>query len=148
MLTNDPSGTSLNYLVKQTASGKVLTTTVGDIDGIFGPCTAGCGTSGTATIATTGTASVVYDGATTSGDYIINSTTVPGAAHDFGPSPVGATSQILGQVLSTNGSAGTYATNLQTGSPASVTVTVPVCNLTASPITPNITPTFNVRLIQ
>jgi hypothetical protein len=30
---------------------------------------------------------------------------------------------------------------------AAGTVTVPVCNTTASPITPNITPTFNVRLI-
>jgi hypothetical protein len=28
------------------------------------------------------------------------------------------------------------------------TVTVPVCNTTAAPVTPNITPTFNVRVIQ
>ncbi len=148
MLTNDASGTSVNHLVTQTANGKVLTASTGDIGGILGVCTSGCGTSGTATIATTGTASVVYDGATTAGDYVVNSTTIAGAAHDYGPSPVGATSQTLGHVLSTNRSAGIYATDLQTGAPSSVTVTVPVCNLTASPITPNITPTFNVRLIQ
>lgn len=147
MFANDPAGTSTNHLVKQAANGTVLTTAVSDIGGILGPCTAGCGTTGTATIATGGTASLVYDGATTSGDFIINSTTIPGAAHDFGPSPTGATSQILGQVLSTNGSAGTYATALTTGYPASVTVTVPVCNTTSGSITPNITPTFNVRLI-
>jgi hypothetical protein len=88
-----------------------------------------------------------YDGATIAGHYVIRSTTIAGAAHDYGPSAGGANSQILGQVLSTNGSAGTYATNLQTGAPSSVTVTVPVCNLMASPITPNITPAFNVRLI-
>lgn len=147
MLANDASGTSVNHLVTQTANGKVLRTSTSDIGGVLGPCTSGCSTSGTATIATLGTASIVYDGATTRGDYVINSKTIAGAAHDLGPSPIGATSQILGQVLSTNGSAGTYATNLQTGAPSSVTVTVPVCNLTASPITPNITPTFNVRLI-
>ena len=147
MLANDASGTSVNHLVTQTANGKVLKTSTSDIGGILGLCTSGCSTSGTAAIATTGTASLVYDGATTRGDFVINSKTIAGAAHDFGPSPTGATSQILGQVLSTNGSAGSYATNLQTGAPSSVTVTVPVCNLTASPITPNITPTFNVRLI-
>jgi hypothetical protein len=147
MLANDASGTSINHLATQAANGKVLTSSTNDIGGILGPCTSGCATSGTASIATMGTASVVYDGATTSGDYVINSKTMAGAAHDFGPSRAGATSQILGRVLSTNRSAGVYATNFQTGAPASVRVTVPVCNLTAAPITPNVTPAFNVRLI-
>src|SRR5262249_17980460 len=55
-----------------------------------------------------GTASCVFDGATTAGDYVQNSSTTAGDCHDAGAS-VPAGGQVLGQVLSTNGAGGAYA---------------------------------------
>jgi len=53
----------------------------------------------------------VFDGATTAGDYVQISSTVAGNCHDAGAAyPAGG--QVLGRVLSTNASGGTYATHL------------------------------------
>jgi hypothetical protein len=50
----------------------------------------------------------VFDGATTTGDYIQISSTVSGDCHDAGASYPGI-GQVLGRVLSTNAAAGTFA---------------------------------------
>jgi hypothetical protein len=54
-----------------------------------------------------GQSSCVFDGATTAGDYIQESTTTAGDCHDAG-STRPTSGQIIGRVLSTNGSAGNY----------------------------------------
>ena len=54
-----------------------------------------------------GQSSCVFDGSTTAGDYVQASTTTAGDCHDAG-STRPTSGQIVGRVLSTNGSAGTY----------------------------------------
>jgi hypothetical protein len=50
----------------------------------------------------------VFDGATTAGDYVQISSSTAGDCHDAGAARP-ATGEIIGRVLSTNASAGTYA---------------------------------------
>lgn len=102
------TGTTVNKLVKVTGapSTAVLTATT-DKGGIQGICTSACGTTGSATIQTQGGASCVFDGATTAGDYVQNSGSVAGDCTDAGVTYPTA-GQVLGVVLSTNGSGGTY----------------------------------------
>ena len=113
---NDGSGaTVLNKVViyEFTSPNKVrsaLTTDGGG--GGNGICVAGCGSTGTATIAGIGFASCVFDGATTAGDFVVVSSTVNGDCHDTGTaSPVGL-GGVVGTVHTTNGSSGTYAITL------------------------------------
>ncbi|AXC10222.1 hypothetical protein ACPOL_0865 [Acidisarcina polymorpha] len=147
--TNSTLGTAANELAVIQPNGSVRTAFTSDYGNISGVCVSGCGTTGTAQIAIATTANVAFDGPTVANDYFVNSTTFAGKGHDIGATiPVRARSQILGQVLSTNASAGVYAAALQSGVPGAGTVTVPVCNTTGSPITPNSTPTFAVRVIQ
>lgn len=112
-ISNEAStGTVLNSLVKLTGapSTAILTATT-DTSGVVGICTGSCGTSSTATIQTTGSASCVFDGATTSGDYVQISNTTVGDCTDAG-STYPTAGQVLGQVKSTNVGAGTYGVNL------------------------------------
>jgi len=89
-------------------------TSGGATSGVIGICTAGCGTSGTATIQIAGTTSCVFDAtATTAGDYVQISATA-GDCHDAGSS-VPTSGQIIGRVLSTNSAGGgTYSIALFT----------------------------------
>ena len=68
-------------------------------------------TSGSAQIAISGKASCVFDGATTAGHYVQISST-SGDCHDTGSASYPSSGQVLGRVLSTNGSGGTYAMEL------------------------------------
>jgi hypothetical protein len=103
------TGTTINKLAKLSGapSAAVITATT-DTGGAVGVVIGGAGTTGTATLQTYGLTPVAFDGATTAGDYVTISSTTAGAAHDFGPTYPSSGQQVLGRVLSTNASAGTY----------------------------------------
>lgn len=107
---NTGTGTTVNTLTVLTGAPATATiASVGPLTGgIIGVCVTNCTNSGVGVIQQTGQVNCVFDSATTSGDFVILSTTIAGDCHDFGslPPPVG---QNIGQVLSTNGVSGTYA---------------------------------------
>lgn len=109
---NDPTtGTTTGFIVKQTATGlKNLGT--GDTNvSVAGICLSGCGTTGSAYVAMTGTANCVFDNGTTTGDYVITSVTSWGQCHDAGTT-LPRNLNILGLAASTNVGAGTYPVDL------------------------------------
>lgn len=113
-ITNAGStGTTVNTLTKLTGapSTAVIAATT-DTSGIIGVTTGGAGTSGIATIQINGLVSLVMDGATTAGDYVQISTTTAGNGHDTGAATCPTSGQVIGRVLTTNGSGGTYSVNL------------------------------------
>ena len=102
------TGTTLGKLAKVTGSpATAVVTSTSDTSGVIGIVADGAGTSGNAQIARGGQASCVFDGPTTAGDYVQISATAAGDCHDAGASFPG-TGQVLGRVLSTNGTAGTF----------------------------------------
>ena len=107
------TGTTQYTLTKLTgAPSTAVIAGTSDTSGIVGIAAAGTfGTSGGTTtyvnLVSTGTTSCVFDGATTAGDYIQISATTAGACHDAG-STRPTSGQIIGRVLSTNASSGTY----------------------------------------
>ena len=104
------TGTTVNTLTKLTgAPSTAVISAVTDTGGAVGITTAGAGTTGTATITTAGKISCVFDGATTAGDYVQISSSTAGNCHDSGAATYPTSGQVLGRVLSTNGSGGTYA---------------------------------------
>jgi hypothetical protein len=72
-VTNEGStGTLLNGLAKYTgAPSTAIKTAVTDITGAIGVVVAGNGTTGTATLQTSGDVSCVFDGATTANDIVV-----------------------------------------------------------------------------
>lgn len=106
------TGTTTNKLVKLTgAPSTAIITATTDTVGAVGICAAGCTTTGNATVVQWGLASCVFDGATTAGDYVAISSSTAGDCHDAGSSRPGS-GQIIGRVLSTNASGGTYLVSL------------------------------------
>jgi hypothetical protein len=107
------TGTTLNTLTKLTGapSTAVIAATT-DTGGAVGITTAGAGTTGTAVITTAGKISCVFDGATTAGDYVQISSSTAGNCHDTGAATYPTSGQVLGRVLSTNGSGGTFGLDL------------------------------------
>lgn len=104
-----PSGTVLFTLTKIINTTSQATQAVStDLGGIVGITVSGAGTTGNATIQAEGQVNCVFDGPTTANDYVQNSTTVNGDCHDAGAS-YPQIHQVIGRVLSTNGSNGTYA---------------------------------------
>lgn len=110
------TGTTLNKLVKIVNDPPVaLLLGTADTSLGFGVVSSGAGTTGSANVDVYGETSCVFDGATTALDYVISSTTTAGDCHDSGSGstfPVGVV--VLGRVLSTNVSGGTYTLNLFT----------------------------------
>jgi hypothetical protein len=103
------TGTTLNKLAKVTGSpATAIIASTSDTGGVIGVVVDGAGTTLSAQIARGGQASCVFDGGTTAGDYVQISSTTAGDCHDAGASYPGI-GQVLGRVLSTNASAGTYA---------------------------------------
>lgn len=102
------TGTTVNTLAKLTGTGTAVITATTDTSGAIGIVTSGAGTTGSATIQTQGTVSCVFDGATTANDYVQISSTTVGDCKDAGAT-YPASGEVLGQVLSTNGSGGTYS---------------------------------------
>lgn len=103
------TGTTMNKLAKLTGapSAAVITATT-DIGGVIGVVTGQAGTSGNAQVAIKGQVNCVFDGATTAGDYVQISSTAGGDCHDSG-SGYPTQGQVIGRVLTTNASGGTYA---------------------------------------
>jgi hypothetical protein len=106
------SSTATNFLVIMTGtSNQVKTALTSTTQGVEGICIGGCGGAvGTVVqIAREGIAGCAFDGATTAGDYVQISTTA-GKCRDTGSVnyPTNG-NQVLGRVLSSNGSFGTYA---------------------------------------
>lgn len=120
------TGTTVSTLTKVTGapSTAVIAATT-DTSGILGITVTGAGTAGNATIQNTGSVSCVFDGGTTAGDYVQISSTTGGDCHDAG-STLPSSGQILGRILSTNASGGTYTMDLFSmgvGSSASSAIT-------------------------
>jgi len=109
-IANDTTtGTTLSKVAKLGgAPSKAIITATTDTAGAVGIVTGGAGTSSNARIGVRGQCSCVFDNATTAGDYVILSSTTAGDCHDSGSS-YPSSGQVLGRVLSTNGSAGTYS---------------------------------------
>jgi hypothetical protein len=106
------TGTTLNALAKLTgAPATAIVAATTDTAGIEGIVVAGAGTSGNALIARAGQTSCIFDGATTAGDWVQISVTTGGDCHDAGAS-YPSSGQVIGRVLSTNASGGTYPVNL------------------------------------
>lgn len=107
------TGTTTNKLAKLTGapSTAVITATT-DTNGAVGIVSSGAGTAGTAIIRTAGNVACVFDGATTAGHYVQISSSVAGDCTDAG-STYPNSNEVIGQVLSTNGSGGTYNVALQ-----------------------------------
>jgi len=103
------TGTTLNKLAKVTGSpATAVIASTSDTGGMIGIVVDGAGTSGSAQIAREGQASCAFDAATTAGDYVQISSATAGDCHDAGAGYPGM-GQVLGRVLTTNGSAGVYA---------------------------------------
>lgn len=103
------TGTLANGLAKLAgAPSTAVRTSTSDTGGAVGIVTAGAGTGGTATIQLAGQVNCVFENATTAGNYVILGTTTAGNCRDGGATYPGS-GQAIGRVLSTNGSAGTYA---------------------------------------
>jgi len=111
------TGTHANKLAKYTgAPSTAIDTANADTGGIIGIVISGAGTSSNATIQTQGDANCVFDGATTAGNYVINSPTAAPDCHDSGTNVYLTASllgQVLGKVTTTNGAGGTYNVTLR-----------------------------------
>jgi len=109
MCNDSTTGTSLSFLAKLNGANSscAVKLTTSDVTGAMGVVVGGSGTTGNAVIAYRGYASCSFDGATTGGDYVQISSTNAADCHDAGASYPTA-GQVLGRVLSTNASAGTY----------------------------------------
>ena len=104
-------GTAVNTLTSLTGAPSTAVKTTTGCAGIIGVTVGGAGTTGNAIIDTGGggNLSIVFDGASTAGDYFTCSTTVAGDAHDTGSSAFPASGWAGGLVLTSNVGAGTYA---------------------------------------
>ncbi len=108
-VTNDTTtGTTSNRLVKLTgAPSTAIITGTSDTSGIVGIANANAGTSGLVQVTVQGRANCEFDGTTTAGNYVKNSTTLAGRCADAGSAyPTGMS--VIGRVLTTNVGAGTY----------------------------------------
>jgi hypothetical protein len=104
------TGTSLNFLAKYNGASPACAVKAGtgDSDGVVGIVSGGSGTSGNAIVTYAGFAQCSFDGGTTAGDYVVESTTNAGDCHDASATrPTGV--QVIGRVMSTNASSGTYS---------------------------------------
>lgn len=108
------TGTTVDKLVKITgAPSTAIISAISDTDSVVGVCTSGCGNTGTATIAVLGQVQCVFDGATTAGNFVVNSDATAGNCEDAGSTfPIDRAA--IGRVLSTNVGAGTYTMELMT----------------------------------
>jgi hypothetical protein len=107
------TGTTVNTLTKLTGTpSTAVISSAGDIGGAVGIATAGAGATGSVTITYMGVVACVFDGATVAGDYVQISATTAGNCHDTGSLSYPTSGQVIGRVLSTNSSGGTYNLDL------------------------------------
>ncbi|MDE2106852.1 MAG: hypothetical protein KGL39_57080, partial [Patescibacteria group bacterium] len=104
--------TTANTLTKVTgAPSTAIIASTSDTGGVVGITTSGAGVTSNATIQINGQVNCVFDNATTAGDYVQISSTTSGNCHDASSS-YPTSGQVVGRVLSTNASAGTYQIDL------------------------------------
>lgn len=103
------TGTTLHKLVQRTGAPSTWTIAATSSTLAAGVCNAACGTTGTPMIVEFGSASCIFDNATTAGDYVGVSTTVAGDCHDLGATFPTNGAEVLGIINTTNGAAGTFA---------------------------------------
>jgi hypothetical protein len=127
---NGSNSTTTNKLmIYQSGGGYTFQTAlVSSTTNVTGICLSSCTNTGNAIMAVGGTAQCVFDGATTAADWVVASTTVAGDCHDAGAT-VPTAVQVLGQVNSTNGGAGTYGVDLNPVGVASASANCPNCAL-------------------
>ena len=113
-ITNDPTVGTVNGGLAKIVSGKAVSITNSDTQGILGIVSSGGGTSGHANIAVTGMSPCNFDGPTTSGDYVTSSTIAAPGCHDYGPTKPSSV-QIVGRLTTTNATSGTYPIIVWTG---------------------------------
>jgi hypothetical protein len=121
--TAGSGGSTINKLmILSGAPSTAITATTTSVSGVVGIATATVSAASAVAVAQVGSASCVFDGATTAGDYVQASTTTAGDCHDVGRYIYPTGIQVLGVVLSTNGSAGTYNMTLFGPGPGNATV--------------------------
>lgn len=124
-LCNDgTTGTSLNFLATYNGATPAcaVKATAGPTDGVVGVVSNGSGTSGNAVITYRGYVPCSFDGSTTTGDFVVASTTNAGDCHDAGTTrPAGV--QVIGRVESTNSGVGTYGVRAALEAPSDSGVT-------------------------
>ena len=131
--TAGSGGSTINKLtILSGAPSTAITATTTSVSGVVGIATATVSAASAVAVAQVGSASCVFDGATTAGDYVQASTTTAGDCHDVGRYIYPTGIQVLGVVLSTNGSAGTYNMTLFGPGPGNATVNFQ-CNGPALP---------------
>ena len=123
-VTASGPGTTVGTLTKLTGSPStaVIAATT-DLGGIVGITILKPGIS--SLVQQSGIAACIFDGAVTAGDYTQISSTVQGNCHDSGVAPPTSApaGQLIGYVLSTHGSGGTYNVLLSLGGGTQVTRT-------------------------
>lgn len=133
-------GTGLNLIVSINGAGVQTAPAAVNGVGLIGICVLGCAVGGQATVQTVGIASCVFDGGTTSGDYIQLSSTVNGNCHDTGSVTFPTGGQVIGRALSNQAIAGTYSMLLfgpevRANPPAqAVNLTAQGANIASTPI--------------
>jgi hypothetical protein len=110
-----PTNSTIAKLSSGTSPATVVNTLTSDTQGAIGIVVNNGANPGSGTkysqIATVGQAKCTFDNGTTVGDYVTISSFTAGDCHDYGAGypPAG---QVIGVVLTTNGSAGTYPVSL------------------------------------
>jgi hypothetical protein len=150
------TGTTIHTLTKLTgAPSTAVIAAATDTSGIVGITASASATTGNATIQINGAATCVFSGGTTAGHYVQISSATAGNCADAGAT-YPTSGQVIGRVLSTNASAGTYSidifpSEIQPGAPGSGTVTSIVCGsgLSGGTVTVSgtcaVAPTTNVQ---
>jgi len=117
------TGTTVNKLVKLDTSASPATAVIAgtsDVNAVLGVCVSGCGTTGSATVLTQGSAKCQFDGTATVGHYAIVSTGTTGDCADSGSSttyPTGV--MVLGIVAESGTNASTRTVDFNTPDVAS-----------------------------
>jgi hypothetical protein len=104
------NGSTINLLQTLTTVGsasEAVNATTSTTTGLIGIASSTASAGNQVAVSVYGTASCLFDGATTAGHYVQASATVAGNCHDAGAS-YPTSNQVLGLVLSTNAAGGTY----------------------------------------
>lgn len=106
-----PVGTA-NETLTVMLSGAAKIAPAGATGGVIGITVFSGGTTGTATVQQSGSSFCFFDGATTAGHYVQISASTAGYCTDAGAAYPSSGGQIIGRVLTSNGSSGVYVVTL------------------------------------
>src|SRR5881296_125390 len=105
--SNGSTQYKIQKLTTVSSASRAIDATTSDTTGFVGIAQTTQSAGASVDVVLRGQSSCVFDGATTAGNYVQASSTTAGDCHDAG-STRPTTGQIVGRVLSTNGSAGTH----------------------------------------